>query len=108
MSDPTTTTAMDAVRSLTPGWNQLVMVCKTCEKRSHAPKKFGAKKVQRRLSSALRRGQHAKTRIVQTTCMGLCPKKAVAVAAGALDGTMHAIAWHKSDDADAALRALLG
>lgn len=105
---PTPTPATDAILTLRPGWKQIVMVCKACEKRSKGPKKFGARKVARALSSALRQARQPKTRIVQTTCMGLCPKQAVAVAAVAPAGAMHVIAWRKADDAGDALRALLG
>ena len=105
---PTPTPATDAILTLRPGWKQIVMVCKACEKRSKGPKKFGARKVARALSSALRQARQPKTRIVQTTCLGLCPKQAVAVAAAAPAGAMHVIAWRKADDAGDALRALLG
>jgi predicted metal-binding protein len=107
MTIPKAASAIKAIDVLMPGWNQLVMICQACEKRSKAPKKFGAKKVAHALSSALRRARQPKTRIVQTTCMGLCPKRAVAVAAGAPDGTVQVIAWRKFDDANAALQALL-
>ncbi len=85
---------------------QIAIVCKSCEKRSKGPKKFGAKKVARVLSQALRQARQPRTRIVQTGCMGLCPKKAVAVAAAASGGALNVIAWHKADDPVQALQTL--
>ena len=107
MNDTLAVARIDVIHTLTPGWKQLVMVCQACEKRRKAPKKFGANNVAHALSLALRSEHHPKTRIVRTTCMGLYPKRAVAVAAASPNGTVHVIAWHKSDDANAALRALL-
>lgn len=98
----------DPIHTLRPDWKQIVMVCKDCEKRSKAPKKFGARQVAKALSSALRQARQPKTRIVQTTCMGLCPKKALAVAAPAADGQVRVIAWRKPDRGADALQALLG
>ncbi len=110
MNDPTAApaTATDPIRSLSPGWQQIVMVCKACEKRSNGPKKFGAKKVARALLLALRQAGQPKTRTVQTSCLGLCPKRAVAVAACAPGGAVHVIAWHKRVDAGEAWRVLFG
>ena len=80
----------------------MLMVCKACEKRSKGPKKLDAKQLARAVSPALRQARVPKTRIVFTTCMGLCPKKAIAVATAAPDGTVNLIAWRKSDEAAAA------
>ena len=72
-----------------PGWKHILMVCKACEKRSKGPKKFGAKQLSKALSPALRQARLPKTRVVYTTCLGLCPKKAVAVATTAADGAVN-------------------
>lgn len=88
------------------GWKHILMVCKSCEKRSKAPKKFGAKALAKSVSLALREARVPKTRVVYTTCMGLCPKKAIAVATPAADGSVTLIAWRKSDDPAAAVAVL--
>ncbi|MEO5733428.1 MAG: hypothetical protein ABIN96_07805 [Rubrivivax sp.] len=120
MASATNEPHSDPIHTLRPGWKQIVMVCKACEKRSKAPKKFGAKQLAKALSSALRQARQPKTRVVQTTCMGLCPKKAIAVsavsavsgvaalAAGPPGGAVRVIAWRKSDKPADALQALLG
>ncbi len=108
MNDPKAAPATDAVRTLRPGWKQIVMVCKACEKRSKGPKKFGAKKVARALLPALRQAGQPRTHIVPTGCLRLCPKQAVAVAACAPGGGLHVIAWRKGADAGAAMRVLFG
>lgn len=95
-----------SIRVLRPGWKQIAMVCKSCERRGKAPKKFGAKQVGKALSRALRNARQPRTRIVQTGCLGLCPKKAIAVAAAAPGAALHVIAWHKVDDPQQALVAL--
>ncbi len=82
------------------------MVCKACEKRSRAPKKFSAKVLAKSISPALREARVPKTRFVYTSCMGLCPKKAIAVATPAADGSVTLIAWRKSDDPTAGVAVL--
>ncbi|MDP9899243.1 hypothetical protein [Variovorax ginsengisoli] len=62
-----------------------VLICKQCQKRSSGPAKLKAKDLQQPFKRALG-GARLRLRIVQTTCLGLCPKKAIAVAAFAADG----------------------
>jgi predicted metal-binding protein len=64
--------------ALSPSWKDLVLVCRDCRKRSRGPK-AKAKEVASELKKQF---GHAKPRprVVMTTCMGLCPTKATAVA----------------------------
>ncbi len=57
-----------------------VLVCEKCEKRDKGPKKLTTKELRSTLRQALGGGS-TRLRIVQTSCLGLCPKKAIAVAA---------------------------
>ncbi len=57
-----------------------VLVCGDCERRSSGPKKLRAKEARQTLKKALG-GARVRLRIVQSSCLGLCPKKAIAMAA---------------------------
>lgn len=58
----------------------LVLVCGECQKRSSGPSKLTAKDVRRELKSTLGK-ERFRLRIAQSSCLGLCPKKSIAVAA---------------------------
>lgn len=58
----------------------LVLVCGECQKRSSGPSKLTAKDVRRELRGALGK-ERFRLRIAQSSCLGLCPKKSIAVAA---------------------------
>ena len=61
----------------------VVLVCAECEKRGSGPSKLRAKDVRKSLKKHLGPARHV-LRVVQSSCLGLCPKKAIAlVAAGA-------------------------
>ena len=69
-----------------PRWEAVLLVCKSCGKRSSGPKKLKPKK----LAGLVRRASkqsNTRTRVLMTTCMGLCPKAAIAVAAAGGDAT---------------------
>ena len=57
-----------------------VLVCAECEKRGDGPKKLEARDVRKALKHNLGEARF-KLRVVQTSCLGLCPKKAIALAA---------------------------
>lgn len=62
----------------------LVLVCGVCQKRSNGPAKLTAKEVRRELKGALGKSRF-RLKIAQSSCLGLCPKKAIAVAAASGD-----------------------
>jgi len=57
-----------------------VLVCGECERRSDGPKKLEARAVRKALKHHLG-DTRFKLRVVQSSCLGLCPKKAMALAA---------------------------
>jgi hypothetical protein len=63
----------------------LVLVCGQCEKRGSGPSKLTAKDARKALKRGLG-GQGKRMRVVQSSCLGLCPKKSIAIAAAA-EGT---------------------
>lgn len=77
----------------------LVLVCGQCQKRSSGPSKITAKDVRRGLKDALGRDRF-RLKIAQSSCIGLCPKKAIAVAAASTDGP--ALMASVRNDADVA------
>ena len=102
MSDP----SVKSPASLRPGWKSVVLVCKACEKRSKGPKKVTAREVARQLGRACRDAKVPRARVVLTTCMSACPKKAFTVAAAAADGRIETIAFRRGDDAAEAVAVL--
>lgn len=62
----------------------LVLVCDQCEKRSSGPSKLTAKEARKSLKGALG-AQRTRMRIVASSCLGLCPKKSIAIAAASRD-----------------------
>ena len=71
------------IRHLRSDWQDAVLVCEKCSKRLDGG--FGAKgrtslaKLLRK-TLGLRKGRKARVGIVETKCLGVCPKRAVAVA----------------------------
>jgi hypothetical protein len=58
----------------------VVLVCRHCERRSSGPTKLRAKEVRKQLKHELGHARF-KSRVLETSCLGLCPKKALAMAA---------------------------
>jgi hypothetical protein len=58
----------------------VVLVCGDCEERSSGPKRLRAREVRKDLKGALGSARF-KLRVLQSSCLGLCPKKAMALAA---------------------------
>jgi len=63
----------------------LVLVCKACGKRDSGPRDLKPKKLAAEFKSAAK-GVRLKTRVVMTSCLGLCPKRAIAVGVVSGDG----------------------
>lgn len=65
---------------LAPGWRGLVLLCRECEDRRDGPDAVRAKEVRRLLKALPPTGaETGKLKVVQSGCLGLCPKKAIAV-----------------------------
>ena len=88
-------------------WREALLVCKDCERRSRGPKRLSAKALVKILKQACRTAQIGRPRVLLTNCMGICPKKAFTVAAFAPGTEIAMIAFHRKDDADAAVAELL-
>ena len=103
---PHDTSPLNAPAPLRPCWRSVVLVCQACEKRSKGPKKIAAREVAKQLGRACRDAKVPRKRVVLTTCMSACPKKAFTVAAASSSGAIATIAFRRGDDADAAVAAL--
>lgn len=101
------TPAAGTPRTLRPGWKSVVLVCKSCEKRSKGPKRLTAKGLAKDLRRACRDAGVARPRMVLTACMSACPKKAITVATVGPNGVAM-LAFRRGDDARAAVDALFG
>ena len=78
----------------------VVLVCSDCEERSDGPSKFKAKLARKELKRGLVRSP-VRLRIVESTCLGLCPKKAIAAAAVTQGHKLMAAELCNQDDAKA-------
>ena len=63
----------------TPRWATAYLVCKACAKRKNGPKSGKVKALVARLRR-IAKGGPPRARVLATSCLGLCPKSAVAVA----------------------------
>ncbi len=77
----------------------VVLVCGECEKRGSGPSKLRAKDVRKTLKKQLGPARHV-LRVLQSSCLGLCPKKAIALAAAAPGAAL--VAAEVKTEADAA------
>ncbi|MDM0104144.1 hypothetical protein QTH97_04320 [Variovorax sp. J22R24] len=86
-----------------PKFGGVALVCGECQKRSNGPSKLKAKDV-RKLFKKEMHNLPVRLRIVQCSCLGLCPKKALAVSAVA-GAKVLAAALQSEDEARAAAAA---
>ncbi|WP_156480942.1 hypothetical protein [Variovorax sp. PAMC 28711] len=78
----------------------VVLVCSDCEDRSSGPSKLKAKTVRKEMKRGLVQSP-VRLRIVASSCLGLCPKKAIAVAAVASGRALLAAELQSEEDAAA-------
>jgi predicted metal-binding protein len=64
---------------LTPAWESLFLVCKDCRRRKDGPKHLKAKALAKEIKHRTK-DSAPRTRVILTTCLKLCPKKATSVA----------------------------
>ena len=103
-----TPTAVETVSPFVkPKFDALLMVCSRCAERSSGPSKRKAKKLPSEFKKALG-AERPRFRIVETTCLGLCPKKATAVAAATGDGPLRLAAVGGKSDVQAVADRLRG
>ncbi len=69
----------DPVAPSVPSWQALVVVCKDCQKRGSGPKRLKAKDVVQSARMASK-AERPRPRVIVSGCLGLCPKRAIAVA----------------------------
>jgi hypothetical protein len=69
-----------------PSWVSLVLVCKECRRRKNGPKHLKARALASSIKSEMKT-RAPQARIVLTTCLKLCPKRATSVAFIAALGT---------------------
>lgn len=90
LQEQETPPSLPEIQSVSVKFTGAVLVCGDCEDRSDGPRKLCARDVRKALKRELASaGKHAekgsgndarfRLRIVQCSCLGLCPKKAMAV-----------------------------
>ena len=70
---------MKTLKSVTPSWQTVVLVCRDCSKRSKGPKGFSSKEAVAEAQAAVR-AERPRPRVLRSSCLGLCPKQSMAVA----------------------------
>jgi predicted metal-binding protein len=96
---------MEAVKTR---FETALLLCRACAKRGDGPPKKETKELARRLRGAARDAGHPRPRVVLTSCLGACPRKAFTLAATGADGRVAMVAVRADDDAAAAVAAVLG
>ncbi len=74
-------------------WDQVVLVCRKCSKKLHGGfGPAGDDTLARALKMELRQsGRRGSVRVMETKCLGLCPKNAVAVLPASAPGAMFTV-----------------
>jgi predicted metal-binding protein len=97
----------DALSRPTP-WREVVLVCRKCGKKQKGG--FGEKgreTLKTHLRQALRAaGRRRDVRVIETSCLGICPKHGVTALNASRPQTIHVIP--AGTEANAAMRTLLG
>jgi hypothetical protein len=62
-----------------PDWDSLLLICKDCRRRKDGPKHLKTKALAKSLKTEMK-ANALQARIVLTSCLKLCPKKATSVA----------------------------
>jgi predicted metal-binding protein len=68
-----------ALEELSPKWQAVFLVCKQCGERKNGPKHLKPKQLVSSIRSHVR-DERPRPRILLSSCLGMCPKKAVALA----------------------------
>ncbi len=89
-------------------WRDVIILCRKCGKRCDGG--FG-NKGHESLKAALRRalreaGQHRQVRVMETSCLGICPKHGVTALNATRPGTIHVVST--GTDGAVAVQTLLG
>lgn len=78
----------------------VMLVCAQCEERKSGSTKLRSKDARKALKGALGGARH-RVRIMEVSCMGLCPKKSIAIAAIGPGAPMEAVEARKASEAAA-------
>ena len=96
---PSVDAAAAAAPFVKPKFGALALVCSECEDRGSGPAKLKGKQLRKILKGQLH-NLPVRTRVLSCGCLGLCPKKAIAVALLA-DGLLQAAEIRSTDEAAA-------
>jgi len=88
-----------------PKFGGLLLVCSDCQRRSSGPTKHSAKEWRSELKKAVGH-QPTRWRIVESTCLGLCPRKATAIAAAVTGGPVRLAEVRRKGDLQALAEGL--
>jgi len=80
-------------------FHTVVLVCRECERRSSGPGGFKSKAVRKTLKQAAR-GARGEVRVVASSCLGPCPKKAMTVATVSSNAPVAMFALREAAEAD--------
>ncbi|MEJ7687700.1 MAG: hypothetical protein WKG52_12305 [Variovorax sp.] len=106
MADPDLPSAVAESVIVKQRFAGVVLVCRECEKRSSGPSKLKAKELQKEFKRNLGALRPVRVRIVQSGCLGMCPKKRIAVVAMAPGRPLCAAELRRAGEAEAVVAAL--
>jgi predicted metal-binding protein len=86
-------------------WTAVVLVCRDCRKRSSGPEDIKLKAALHEARRALKQSG-ARGRVVSSSCLGLCPKRALAVAWAGAHGAPTIAAVEHVEQVGASVAAL--
>lgn len=100
-------TAGDAAARSVPEtrFQAVVLVCRQCEGRKDGPEHLDSRQARKDLKHALR-DQRPKARVVESSCLGTCPKKALMVAGMRSGQALRGVEASSAEDLERFARAL--
>jgi hypothetical protein len=73
------TAKRDDAITFSPSWESLVLICRDCRRRKDGPKHIKARELAKEIKHRVKDSAPL-ARVVLSTCLKLCPKKATSVA----------------------------
>lgn len=105
MNDPSTQTLRASTFLVKPRFAGVVVVCGDCQNRSSGPSRLKAKQVRKEIKRDPDRAS-LRLRVVESGCLGMCPRKAIAAVAFSKGAGMRAAELHSLQETGALLTEL--
>ena len=84
--------SQDDLAAVDARWDSLFLVCKDCRRRKNGPRHVKPKALAKELKREASHNSVGKVRVVLTSCLSLCPKRATSVGFVGTDGAWRIVA----------------